>query len=178
MRRKLRLGQLALLAVAVAVVAGSVYWLAAAWTGAPPKQIDVVGVVASETVVTVGTDYVDTYTFDDGRTYAIRYKVDGGVVQGTGVRPKVGDLLIAGSRPDNWILVATPRDTGSGFPPGCYGLGSQAGQDRETTVELDFGVTLEKALDYNNSGHISLAHFGDQGVICLDRQGRVTQIHA
>jgi hypothetical protein len=39
-------------------------------------------------------------------------------------------------------------------------------------------VTLQKAPDFSPTGHVALAHFGDRGVICLDRQGRVTQINA
>jgi hypothetical protein len=143
---------------------------------APHKEIDAIGVVASETVATVGDDIVDTYTFDDGRTYSMRFNTNKGI-QGNG-DPRAGDLLIAGSRPDNWVLVARPQDTASGFPPGCYGLGLLAGYDRETTVELDFGVTLQKAPDYDPTGHVALAHFGDLGFICLDRQGRVTLINA
>jgi hypothetical protein len=94
------------------------------------------------------------------------------------VLPQVGDLIIAGTHPDNWMLVATLRDDWGGYPKGCYGLGGQSGEDRETTVELDFGVSLQKAPDFNPTGHVALAHFGDRGVICLDRQGRVTQINA
>lgn len=140
------------------------------------RDIDAIGVVASETVATVGDDIIDTYTFDDGRTYAIRFNTNKGI-QGYG-DPGAGDLLIAGSHSDNWMLVARPQDTASGFPPGCYGLGLLAGEDRGTTVELDFGVTLQKAPDYDPTGHVAPAHFGDRGFICLDRQGRVTLINA
>jgi hypothetical protein len=115
-----------------------------------------------------------SYKFDDGRTFAMLHKGHVAVGWGEGT----GDLLIAGTHPDNWMLVARPQDIASGFPPGCYGLGGAAGYDRETTVELDFGVTLQKAPDFNPTGHVALAHFGDRGVICLDRQGRVTQINA
>jgi hypothetical protein len=172
-RGNLRLRGLAWWALAAAMVAA----VSAGCTGTPHKEIDAIGVVASLGGGRSGDSMVDTYTFDDGRTYSMTYKVEGGVIEGGGVLPEVGDLLIAGSRPDNWMLVARPKEVSQGFPAGCYGLGPLAGEDRETTVELDFGVTLQKAPDYNPSGHEALAHFGDTSILCLDRQGRVMQVN-
>jgi hypothetical protein len=149
---------------------------AAGCSGQPHKEIEAIGVVASEDLATVGTDFIDTYTFDDGRTYTIRYSVNGGI-QGN-VRPARGDLVIAGSEPGYWMLAATPQNASSGCPEGTYGLGTQAGYDRETTIDLDFGVTLQKAPDFDPSSHVALAHFGNRGIICLDRQGRVTKLAA
>jgi hypothetical protein len=144
----------------------------------PQKEIDVIGVVASEGGAYDGPDMVDKYTFDDGRTYSMRYHGHARAVEGPGVLPNVGDLLIAGTHPGNWMLVANLRDDWGGWPKGCYGLGSQAGYDTATTVELDFGVTLQKAPDFNPTDHGQPGRFGSMGAICLDRQGRVTQIEA
>jgi hypothetical protein len=141
------------------------------------KEIEAIGVVASAGGGRSGGDLIDTYTFDDGRTYSMHFKGDRNL-EGPGGLPNVGDLLIAGSKPGYWLLVATPRDPASGFPPGCFGLGSQAGHDTKTTVELDFGVTLVKSPDFDPTGHGIPGPFGVHGVICLDRQGRVMQINA
>ena len=156
--------------LAMAVLAAALLW---GGRSTPHREIEAIGVVASEDVAYDGPETVYRYTFDDGRTFTMRYPSH----MITGGRT-VGDLLIAGTRPDNWTLVATPRDPASGFRPGCFGLGSQAGHDTKTTVELDFGVTLQKAPDFDPTGHGALGPFGALGVICLDRQGRVTQINA
>jgi hypothetical protein len=160
--------------LAMAALAAALLW---GGRSTPHKEVDVVGVVASEDGGQNAEGLFDSYTFDDGRTYVMQFHGDRDI-DGTGVRPNVGDLLIGGSKPSYWLLVATPRDPRSGFPPDCFGLGSQAGHDTATTVELDFGVTLQKAPDFDPTGHGTLGSFGVRGVICLDRQGRVTQINA
>lgn len=165
--RAMGVGRLTLVALFLGVLAG------VAGCSTPHKEIDVIGVVVSEDVAYDGPDTVYTYTFDDGRTFTMHYK--GHVISGG---QTTGDLLIAGTRPDNWVLVANLRDDWGGWPKGCYGLGSQAGYDTATTIELDFGVTLQKAPDFNPTDHGQPGRFGSIGAICLDRQGRVTQIEA
>jgi hypothetical protein len=159
-----------------ALAASAVVALCAGCAGTPHKQIEAIGVVAAVSGSRSGGDIIDTYTFDDGRTYSMHFRGDRNL-EGPGVLPNVGHLLIAGSKPDFWLLVARPFAS-PGYPTGCFGLGGAAGYDTETTVELDFGVTLQKAPGFNPTGHGTLGRFGDRGVICLDRHGRVTQINA
>ena len=116
-------------------------------------------------------DTVDTFLFDDGRRYEVRYQ--GHVAVG---QPHLGDLLIAGSKPDNWILVAELRVPDSSWHVPCYAL-QETGEEKDTTVELDFGVTLQKAPDYDSPGrnpNYSTRISG--GVICLNREGQVRRI--
>jgi hypothetical protein len=53
-----------------------------------------------------------------------------------------------------------------------------AGYDTATTVEFDFGITLQKAAGFNAIGHAGPGPFGDRGIVCLDRQGQVLAINA
>jgi hypothetical protein len=136
------------------------------------REIDAIGVVASSDFEIVGSNTVYTYTFDDGRTYSQTY--EGHVLAGGG--PSVGDLLIAGSKPSNWVLVATPQHPGPEAPAGCYATRELNGEVHETSVDLLDGLTLPKAPNYAfGSDYPAGAHLVS-AVLCLDRQGRVTWI--
>lgn len=168
MRGRLRLRRLALLALA----ACSVVALTSACTGTTHKEIEAIGVVAHEDVAYDGPGTVDSYTFDDGRKYEVHYT--GHVAVG---QPRIGDLVMAGSKPDNWMLVAPLRVPDSSSHVPCYGL-VENGDERDTTVELDFGVTLQKAPDFDEGGRnpkYSTRITG--GVICLNRDGQVRKIY-
>jgi hypothetical protein len=139
----------------------------------PHREIEAIGVVASQSSGFDGNDTVHTYRLVDGRTFSLRYK--GHIATGG---PATGDLLIGGTHPDNWVLGARPGDPSFGCPTSGFALGGMAGYDTATTVEFDFGVALQKAPDFNPTGHGTLGPFGDRGIVCPDRQGRVTQINA
>jgi hypothetical protein len=64
--RAMGVGRLTLVALFLGVLAG------VAGCSTPHKEIDVIGVVASEGGAYDGPDMVDTYTFDDGHTYSMR----------------------------------------------------------------------------------------------------------
>jgi hypothetical protein len=160
---------LALLALVVFSVCG----LAAACTGATHKEIDAIGVVAAVDWTAAGGSGVYKISFDDGRTY----EIEGGPATGGGPSASVGDLVMAGSKPDNWMLVAPLRVPDSSWHVPCYGL-VENGDERDTTVELDFGVTLQKAPDFDEGGRnpkYSTRITG--GVICLNRDGQVRKIY-
>jgi hypothetical protein len=152
------------LAVLLAALAGC--------SSKPHWEIEAVGVVASENVTIVGTGSEVTYTFDDGRTYTMHYEWH--VIPGD---PPVGDLPIAGSKPSNWILAATPQHPGQGAPDDCYATQESYGEVHETSVDLFDGVTLPKAPNYFDPGgrYPNGAHLSSASA-CLDRQGRVTYI--
>ena len=85
-------------------------------------------------------------------------------------------VVVVVAKPSNWMLVAPPRVPVASWQGPCYGL-VENGDERDTTVELDFGVTLQKAPDYDEGGRnpkISARTFG--GVICLNRDGQVRMI--
>jgi len=170
MRGRLRLRQLALLALAVFSILGLT--AACADTSPPHKEIGAIGVVASVDWTAAGESGVYRIRFDDGRTYAM----EGGPVTGSGPSPSVGDLILAGSKPSNWMLVAPLRVPDSSWHVACYGL-VENGEEKDTTVDLDFGVTLQKAPDFDENGRnpmYSSRIFG--GVICLNRDGQVRRI--
>jgi hypothetical protein len=173
MRGTPKIRRLAILAIALLVAATA---SAGCSTQPPHKEIEAIGVVASEGGDRNAEGLFDSYTFDDGRTYTMQFHGDRDL-DGPGQLPDVGDLLIGGSKPSYWLLVARPFAS-TGYPTGCFDLAGQAGHDTATTVELDFGVTLQKAPDFSTTGHGALGPFGTRGVVCLDRQGRVTQINA
>lgn len=145
---------------------------AVAGCSTPHKEIDAIGVVAAVEWTPAGNSGVYKVTFDDGRTY----EMQGGPQTGLGPSPNAGDLLIAGSKPSNWMLVAPLRKI-SDMPVPCYGL-VENGEERDTTIELDFGVTLQKAPDFDEGGRnpkFSTRITG--GVICLNREGQVRKIY-
>jgi hypothetical protein len=134
----------------------------------PVSYLEVAGVVASEQTGVEGSTGYTGFTFDDGRTYRVPPNVGG-------ARPAVGELLLAGTKPSPWVYYAAPRDPGS-WPAGCYGLG-QNGYELESTIELDSGLTLEKAPDFSwpaRATHQDNRIWG--AVLCLDKQGRVFEI--
>jgi hypothetical protein len=137
----------------------------------PHKEIDAVGVVASQDMSFNDSGTAYTFKFDDGRTFTMHYAGHVGVAQ-----PRIGDLIIAGSKPSNWMLVARQRDPVPDLVGTCYGL-VENGEERDT-VELDFGVTLQKAPDFEEGGRNpknSTRITG--GVICLNRDGQVRKIY-
>jgi hypothetical protein len=157
----------AALALIVAVAA-----LAGCSATASPKQIEAIGVVASQdrTFNDSGADYL--FKFDDGRTFTLHYSVHQAIQE-----PRIGDLIIAGTKPDNWLLIAPLRVPDPGWKVPCYGL-VENGEEHDTTVELDFGVTLQKAPDFEEGGRNpknSTRITG--GVICLNRDGQVRRIY-
>lgn len=167
MRGRLRLRRFALLGLVVFSVCG----LAAACASTPHKEIEAIGVVASQDLVFNDTSTTYSFTFDDGRTFTMNYPGHVGLPQ-----PRIGDLIIAGAKPDNWMLVARLRDPMPDLVGPCYGL-VENGDERDTTVELDFGVTLQKAPDFEEGGRNpknSTRITG--GVICLNRDGQVRRI--
>jgi hypothetical protein len=106
------------------------------------------------------------FTFDDGRTFR-HYDSDGGP------NPGVGDLLLAGSKPRPRIDLAQLRDPRS-WPAGCYGF-QENGYERASTLELDNGLTLDKAPNYTPLiVHQDNRLWGE--TLCLDKQGRVFEI--
>ena len=138
----------------------------------PHKEIDAIGVVVSIGPTVTGDLTTYRITFEDGRVY----EMPGGPMSGSDPGPSPGDLLIAGSKPDNWMLVARLRDPFPDLVGPCYGL-VENGDERDTTVELDFGVTLQKAPDFEEGGRNpknSTRITG--GVICLNRDGQVRRI--
>jgi hypothetical protein len=137
-------------------------------TQAPIRQVEVVGVVASVETAVVGTGGVDNYTFDDGRTFTWDINLGGRQAQ-------VGDLLIAGSKPTQWMMSATHEDPESGWPVGCYSI-RKNGHEYATTVVLDNGTTFPKAPDFNPAGAPGEGGRIWNGAICLDREGHVTSI--
>ena len=166
MRGRLQLRRLVLLALA----ACSLVALTSACTGTPRKEIDAIGVMTAMEPTAAGGQRI---TFDDGRVY----EMPGGPVEGRGSAISVGDLVMAGSKPDNWMLVAPLRVPDSSSHVPCYGL-VENGDERDTTVELDFGVTLQKAPDFDEGGRnpkYSTRITG--GVICLNRDGQVRKIY-
>jgi hypothetical protein len=132
----------------------------------PNRPVGTVGVVASDKVG--GGVFV---TFDDGRTF--RFDVNDETIAGHW--PQVGDLLIAGSKPTPWVIGASLEDANSGWPVGCYGLVGN-GTETATTVELDVGVTLPKAPNFDPNGRPKDGGPIGGGVICLDREARVINI--
>jgi hypothetical protein len=136
------------------------------------KQIDVIGVLASGGSTIVGSDTVYTYTFDDGRTYTLTY--EGHVLLGG--QPSTGDLLIAGSKPSNWILVATPKHPAPEAPADCFATPESYGEVHDTSVDLGDGVTLPKAPDFASGNEYPAGDHFASATVCLDRQGRVTWI--
>ncbi len=166
MRGKFNYPRLVIAALAVLVAATCV-----ASCSTPHKEIDAIGVVAAEHEAYESGTTVDSYTFDDGRTFELRYA---GTVAVRG--PEIGDLIIAGSKPSNWMLIAPLRVPDSSWHVPCYGL-VENGDERDTTVELDFGATLQKASDFEEGGRNpknSTRITG--GVICLNRDGQVRRI--
>ncbi len=136
------------------------------------KEIEAIGVVASVNVDYSGPDTAERYTFDDGRTFTLRYS--GHIATGG---PGPGELLIGGNQPYGWVLEGQSDAPNFGCPEGSYGLFELTGRDTETTIELDFGVTLQKAPDFTPRGQSRLGKsIGGQNMICLDRQGRVLKI--
>jgi hypothetical protein len=144
----------------------------AACSSGSHKQIDVVGVLASGGTAIVGSDTVYTYTFDDGRTYTLTYP--GHVLLGG--QPSTGDLVIAGTKPSNWILVATPQHLDPDAPADCYGTPLTNGEVHDTTVDLAMGVTLQKAPNFASGSYYPAGSGFWYATVCLDRQGRVTWI--
>lgn len=135
---------------------------------APHKEIEAIGVVASQKVAAVEAGVEYTWTFDDGRTYALTF-------EGTGAAAAAGTLLIAGSKPRPWTLIGSPQDPDSGWPKGCYKTMDYTVEEHDTTVDLDIGVTLQKAPDYQPS----LRSLGERwrAEMCLDREGRVMKLY-
>jgi hypothetical protein len=176
MRGTPEIRRLAILALALLVAATA---LAGCSTPPAHKEIEVVGVLSVVGGSNSGGDVIDSYAFDDGRTYSMHFH--GGrqldAEGGWGNFPDVGDLLIAGSKPGYWLLFASPSDSAEGCPNGSFGIPNLNGYDTETTVELDFGVTLQKSAQFNPVGHPGPGHFRAQSLICLDRQGQVLQLY-
>jgi hypothetical protein len=130
--------------------------------------IEVVGVIASERLGPerpVGTLFE---TFSDGRTYSLPNDF---LLLG-GVSPHVGDLFIAGSKPEPWVVGASLQRPDQGWPAGCYSL-IGGGINHETTLELDVGITVPKAPNYHPIPGLG-RHW--VGALCLDRQGRAMEI--
>jgi hypothetical protein len=163
MRGTPRVGHMAILVIALLMAAP-----ASAGCDTRHKEIEAIGVVASVNVDYSGPDTVYSYTFDDGRTFALRYA---GHI-GTRV-PDQGELLIGGNQPDAWVL----EGQSDGCPTGSYGLYEMTGRETGTTIELDFGITLEKAPDFTpRAPSLQGRGIGGQNMICVDRQGRVLKI--
>ncbi len=167
-----RLGIVLFIALCLTPIVGG---LLASWPAAR-KEIEIVGVLSAVGGSDSGGDVIDTYTFDDGRTYSMdfhgvrRVDAEGGWAN----FPEAGDLLIAGSKPSYWLLYASPSFTTAGCPEGSFGIPNLNGNRTETTVELDFGVTLQNAPEYDPSA--SLGRFHAQSLICLDRRGQVLKL--
>jgi hypothetical protein len=75
------------------------------------------------------------------------------------------------------MLVAPPYVPSSASERPCFGL-AETGDERDTTVELDFGVTLQKASDFDEAGrNPEYSTRIDGGLICLNRAGEVIRIY-
>jgi hypothetical protein len=137
---------------------------------APDHPIEVVGVVASEKTGGQGSVTEVSVTFDDGRTftYNTHYRIL------AGGRPHVGDLLLAGSKPTPWTIGASPEIPSSALPVGCYLL-NENGTEHETTVELDIGLTVPKAPNFETQPVPGVGEHW-RGALCLDREGRALEI--
>lgn len=145
-------------------------WLVAGQGAAPNHPIEVVGVVASDRIgASAGITQV-VATFDDGRTFTY----DDRSRNLAGVGPNIGDLLIAGSKPEPWIIGVEFRYPVTG-QPGCYALTAN-GYERETTVDLDVGVSLPKAPTFKEQPLPGVGGRIWGGAICLDQDGRATEI--
>jgi hypothetical protein len=161
------------LALAAVVLAVQGCGLLGQGSPTPNRPVEVVGVVASESIGGQGTVTEVYVTFDDGRNFT--YDTDYQVL--AGIRPHVGNLLLAGTLPRPWTIGASLEDPASGWPVGCYGL-NENGTENETTVDLEVGVTLPKAPNFDPTGRPKGSGRIWGGTICLDRQGRVIKIMA
>lgn len=80
------------------------------------------------------------------------------------------------AKPSPWVYYAPLKDPRS-WPAGCYGL-TQNGYELESTIELDSGLTLEKAPGFGRRP-VPVPRKDNRLaglVLCLDEQGRVFEI--
>jgi uncharacterized protein YceK len=160
------LAQALLLAALLASLAGCTSVTSSPSASKTHWEIEVTGVVASTTVTSWGASTTFTFTFDDGRTYTLN---NPNTISG---KPGIGDLLIGGSKPSPWMMAAHPQYS---RPEGCYEI-DENGEEHDTSVELDVGVTLQKAPDFDPTGRSQGATRIQGAAICLNSQGQVMRI--
>ncbi len=135
-------------------------------TRAPQLTLEIAGVVESQQTGVEGSRGYADIKLDDGRTYRL-------YTDAAGPGWAVGDLLFSGTKPWLWVDTAQLRDPRS-WPAGCYGY-QKNGYERTSTVELDNGLTLDKAPNYAPLiVHQDNRLWGE--TLCLDKQARVFEI--
>jgi hypothetical protein len=130
---------------------------------------DTVGVVQTRTLI--GKDL--HFELADGRVFVSPANMD----YLGGSQPQVGDLLLAGTSPDLWVLRVTP-ETQSPNPerPLCYRLygqtrasGDQVFKSFDDPARADLAIVFSKALNWRDVGANQEKLFG--ALTCINAAG-------
>ncbi len=104
---------------------GAVAMALVSWGCSPSPQLDsalynpeTAGLVRHSELV--GQDH--RVVFDDGRT--LTFPVDGNWIQGK--KPRVGTVVVAGTKPVLWMFSADPQLAYGSVPAGCYAVFGRA----------------------------------------------------
>ena len=175
------IGKVAAVCLAYVGVIAILSW--APWT--PPKVYftpEIVGVVATADYTPDGVFHV---RLEDGRTLEVKTDAQqtGKVGEAGRYSPlpgrigiSVGELLLAGETPTPWYTAGYGpyTDTTVDRSSWCYGLDA-TGMNRPDTVDLESGLRLKKATDYEPRA--DKGGYGFQGRVCLNLRGEVTRIY-
>jgi hypothetical protein len=103
---------------------------------------------------------------DDGRQVTVDTKTQLLVLESS--IPEPGDLLLAGVVPRPWVARLTGADP-------CFLIGGSGTEDGDA-IEVDAGVRLPKAAEFDRAHYDESEHRFNGGGFCVNAAGEVTAI--